>query len=273
MIGAVDIGGTKTLVAVFDHSGKIVEQEKFATSQNYNEFLQNLQSVVAKLATKDFSCAGVAVPGRLNRKTGHALGYGTLKWGPESVEADIEKILSCPVVIENDAKLAGLSEALALDTKTENVLYVTIGTGISCALITNGKINTALADSEGGQILIEFRGKMTQWEDVASGRAIVERFGKKATDINDEKTWKIISHDIAVGLMDLIAVIQPDIIIMGGGVNTNFQKYSTFVNEYLKKLETPLVPIPPIVQAKHPEEAVIYGCYELAKERYGRNSK
>ena len=47
MIGAVDIGGTKTLVAVFDDSGEIIEQEKFSTSQNYNEFLQNLQSVVA----------------------------------------------------------------------------------------------------------------------------------------------------------------------------------------------------------------------------------
>ncbi len=189
------------------------------------------------------------------------------------MEADIEKILNCPVVIENDAKLAGLSEALALDAKPENVLYVTIGTGISCALITDGKINAAMADSEGGLILVEFRDKMTQWEDVISGRAIVERFGKRATDINDERTWKIISRDIAVGLIDLIAVIQPDLIIMGGGVNTNFKKYIMPLKDVLKKFETPLVPIPPIIQAKHPEEAVIYGCYALAKERYGRTGK
>ncbi len=269
MIGAVDIGGTKTLIAAFNGKGEILEQRKFATPQNYEEFLHVLQENVAQLTTKDFLRAAVAVPGRLDRTTGIALGYGTLHWGRATIEADTEKILGCPVRIENDAKLAGLYEGRQLK-QYKDVLYVTIGTGISCALITNGNINDSLADSEGGQILVDYRGSMRQWEDVVSGRAIVERFQKRASDINDAHTWKIIAHDLGLGLIDLISVIQPDIIVMGGGVNTNFEKYIGHLEKELKKYETPLVPIPPIHCATKPEEAVIYGCYELAKDPYGR---
>jgi glucokinase len=265
MIGAVDIGGTKTLVAVFNDKGKIKEQKRFETSQNYRQFLADLADVVANFSTKDFQKFVVAVPGRLDRENGIALGYGTLKWSEEQIATDIEAITNCPVTIENDAKLAGLYEANNIKKGNSKVLYVTIGTGISCALITNGKIDHNLQDSEGGQVLVDYRGQMKQWEDVISGRAIVERFGQRASDIKDKATWKLIAHDLSLGLIDLISVIQPEVIIMGGGVNTNFKKYIDFLTADLKKYQTPLVPIPPIQSAKRPEEAVIYGCYVMAK--------
>ncbi len=210
----------------------------------------------------------MAVPGRLDRDKGLALGYGTLKWSEAPIEADVERLANCPIVIENDAKLAGLSEASLIKKEFKNVLYVTIGTGISSALITDGKINAALADSEGGQILVDYHGRMMQWEDISSGQAIVRRFGKKANEIDDATTWKLIAHDLSLGLIDLIAVIQPEVIVMGGGVNTNFEKYLPYLQKELKKYETPLVPLPPIRKAARPDEAVLYGCYELTKEKY-----
>lgn len=268
MIGAVDIGGTKTLVAAFTNDGKIVEQQRFETSQNYNQFLSDLRQTVNKLTTKDFKKAVVAIPARIDRANGIALGYGTLKWDKEFVEQDVEKLLNCPTQIENDAKLAGLYEARQLE-KYNEVLYVTVGTGISCALITNGNINPGLADSEGGQILVDYHGQMRQWEDVVSGRAIVQRFGKQASEINDAATWKIIAHDLCLGLIDLVSVIQPQIIVMGGGVSTNFKKFAPYLDAELKQYQTPLVPLPPIRPASNAEEAVIYGCFELAKARHG----
>lgn len=267
MIGAIDIGGTKTLVAVFNDKGKLTEQERFETSQNYEDFLKDLEVVVEKLTTKDFKVVVSAVPGRLDRENGVALGYGTLKWGAESIAQDIESLFKCPVWLENDAKLAGLYEANNIIKEFKKVLYITIGTGISCALITDGNINPALADSEGGQVLVDYQGQMKQWEDVVSGRAIVERFGKRASDIDDESTWKLIAHDLGLGIIDLVSVLQPEVIVMGGGVNTNFSKYSDHLTAELKKYETPLVPIPPIRKASKPEEAVIYGCYEMAKAK------
>jgi glucokinase len=69
--------------------------------------------------------------------------------------------------------------------------------------------------------------------------------------------------------VDLLAIIQPEVVIIGGGVGTHFDKYGKLLETELKKYQTPLVPIPPIRAAQRPEEAVIYGCYELVKETYG----
>ena len=44
---------------------------------------------------------------------------------------------------------------------------------------------------------MERHGKLETWEHFASGKAIVRRFGKRASDINDESTWRTIAHDFA----------------------------------------------------------------------------
>ncbi len=270
---AVDIGGTKTLVACFDGNGKLKNEVKFATPQDYETWLEYCKASLKELNCDDFQAGCVAVPGRLDRDKGVALGYGTLHWSEAPIQADVESLAHCPIVIENDAKLAGLFEAILIKNEFKNVLYVTIGTGISCALITDGKINSGMADSEGGQILINFKGQMKQWEDVSSGQAIVRRFGKKANEIDDAETWKLIAYELGLGLIDLIAVIQPEVIVMGGGVSTNFEKFLPYLQKELKKYETPLVPLPTMRKAIHTEEAVLYGCYEMIKIHYAHTHK
>ena len=267
MILAVDIGGTKTLLGSFSQSGEVTQKIKFETSKNYTDFLRNFEINYKQLVYQDFIRAVVAVPGRLDREHGRALGYGTMGWPTVSIEADLEAIVGCPVIIENDTKLAGLSEAILIIKEFKRVLYITISTGISDALIVNGVIDPAMQDSEGGQMWLEHKGKRVQWEDFASGSAIVKSYGKKASDIHDEQTWQKISADIAVGLINLIVTIQPEVIVMGGGVNTNFSVFVKILEKILKQYETPLTPIPPLRKAGRPEEAVIYGCYELAKQK------
>lgn len=268
-IAAIDIGGTKTLVAIFDSKGKIVEQQKFPTPQDYEQFVAELADVVAKLSTKSIRAFCVAAPGVLDRKNGKAITFGNLPWKNVSLVEDIEKIVRAPGVIENDAKLAGLSEATLLLNKYKRSIYVTISTGIGIAVIDNGTIDEDIGDRGGKAIILEHNGKLVPWESFASGKAIVERYGKRASEINDPNTWKAISRDLVIGFIDLIAVLEPEVIIVGGGVGTHLKKYKKFLLEQLKIYETPMMKIPPIVQAKHPEEAVIYGCYQLAKKHYG----
>ncbi|HLC92012.1 MAG TPA: ROK family protein [Candidatus Saccharimonadales bacterium] len=270
---AVDIGGTKTLLACFDDKGKLLDTIKFPTPTKYDDFLTDLKHYLQFIKIVNFQAAGVAVPGKLDRKHGRALAYGNLVWPVVPIEADVEKIVACPVVIENDSKLAGLSEALLIKKEFKNVLYITIGTGISSGLITNGIIDPAMQDSEGGQMWLDHKGKRMQWEDIVSGKAIVRRFGKRASQIEDQATWQRIADDIAQGLIQLIVVIQPEVIVLGGGVVTNFNEFIGLLQKSLKRYEMPLTPIPPIRKAQRPEEAVIYGAFELARQRFGHESK
>ncbi len=271
MFAAVDIGGTKTLLAVLDKEGGIIEQIKFPTPKIYDEFKTVLEESVAKLSTTDFHYLGIGVPGVLDRKNGIAVSCGNLGWKNEPVERDLERIFHCPAVMENDAKMAGLSEALNLGKAYGRVLYLTFSTGIGIALIDHGQIDINIGDRGGRGMLLEHKGKLQPWEVFASGKAIYEKYGKRASDINDEAIWKAIVRLFAAGMIDLIAVIEPDVIVIGGGVGTHFSKFGPLLIDYLKKFETPLMPIPPIVQAKHAEEAVIYGCYELAKQSYAKH--
>jgi len=265
----IDIGGTKTLVASLDDNGVIQESLKFPTPKKYDEFLKELAENVARLSTKEFLACGVGAPGKINRAQGVVVALGNLGWKNVPLQKDVRAVVRCPVAIENDANLAGLSEAM-LRPEHEKVLYVTVSTGIGTGFIVNRGIEPELADSEGGQMLLEHHGKLEAWEDFASGRAIFRRFGKRASEITDEKIWRIIAHDIALGLVDLIALMQPDVIVLGGGVGTHYDKFKNFLATELESFENPLLKLPVIEEAQRPELAVIYGCYDLAKKVYGK---
>ena len=269
MYVGVDIGGTKTLVAVLNENAEITEQHKFPTPQDYDEFLTALTNAVENLKTKEFSVGVVAVPGRLDRHAGVVMDLGNLPWHNQPIQADCENILHCPVVIENDAKLAGLSEAM-LNKDHSTVLYVTVSTGIGTAIVRNQQLDPSLLNSEGGHILLPFKGELKMWESFASGKAIFEHFGKKAVDIpaDDTEAWSYIARNLALGMYELIAVIEPDLIVIGGSIGTYFDRYGKLLEEELKRFSNPLVPIPRIIAAQRPELAVVYGCFDLAKQAF-----
>lgn len=265
----IDVGGTKTLLAVFSQSGEIHEKAKFPTPPQYEQFLTALDKILSPIKDKyqiKFCCCAAA--GYIDRKRGIATRFGNLAWHNAPLKDDIGRILGgIPVVVENDAKLAGLSEALLVRNKYNKVLYITIGTGIGDGIIINGMIDPNLADSEAGQMAIEHEGELYRWEDLASGRAIMNRYGKKAQDIEDPKIWAEYAAMLAKGVDILVAVLQPEVVIIGGGVGTHFKKFGTLLGDELKKLENHMVKMPPVIQAKRPEEAVIYGCYDFIKQQ------
>lgn len=254
-------------MAVFNADGKITKTIKFPTPAEYADFTKELASNVAKLSTKKFKSAGVAAPGLIDRKTGIVLAFGNLKWENTPIKQAAQDIIDCPVVIENDSKLAALSEAQLL-LQYSKVLYITISTGIGGGLIINGKLDPKFADIEVGQLLLEHEGKLTDWEDFASGRAYQKKFGKRVGDTADDDTeaWYWLARNIAIGLIDLVATLNPDVIVIGGGVGSHLEKFQDRLNEQLKIYENPLLRIPPIVKAQRAEDAVIYGCYQIARE-------
>lgn len=264
----IDIGGTKTLIACFSKDGTIKQTLRFPTPPDYQVFLHVLAQNVAILSTNIFSACCVAVPGSIDRTKGIAKAFGNLPWRNVHIAQDVTAIVGCTTIIENDANIAGLSEALLLP-KYERVLYLTISTGIGSGYIVNSTIDPSLANSEAGLMVIEYHDKLQRWQDFASGKAIFKRFGKRAEGITDERSWKIIAHAVSLGLIDVIATIQPQVIVFGGGVGNYFERLKPHLMQELQQYDTPMTPIPPLLKAKHPEEAVIYGCYDLLKTTHG----
>ncbi len=268
MLAAVDIGGTKTLVAVFDKDGRVAEKLKFLTPSNYNDFKGELAANVDKMSTKDFDRVIVAIPGKVNRLRGIGVAFGNEPWENVPIQADAEDVFQAPALIENDARLAALSEAILIKDKYHKALYITISTGIGAGLIIDGKIDPNFQDMEVGHIMLEHQGRIKKWEEFGSGQAFAKKFGKRVGDVPEDnaQAWYWFARNIAIGLIDLIATLTPEVIIFGGGAGAHLDRFQGRLEEELKLYETPLVTMPKLVVAKRPEEAVIYGCYEYAQQ-------
>jgi glucokinase len=268
----VDIGGTKTLLAVLNNDGEIVEKIKFLTPKKYELFVLELRHFLANLKHHDFKAAGVAAPGLIDRHNGRVIVLPNLpSWGRYvPIARDVERIAKCPVVIENDANLAALSEA-QLHPEIDKVLYVTVSTGIGTGVVYRRQLDPAMIDGEGGHIKLPYKGRLETWEKFASGKAIYNHLGKRVVDImpDDHKAWDYIVKNLSLGLFENIVVVQPDLVIIGGGVGAYLERFGEKLMEALKKYELPLVTIPPIIKARRPEEAVVFGCYDLAKQKFG----
>ncbi|MNH50478.1 putative fructokinase [compost metagenome] len=270
MLIAVDTGGTKTLVASFSAAGVLEESRKFPTPTDTSQYISQLASTIHSIAGPSaIDTIVIALPGIV--KNGVALWCNHLGWKNFDVRVALEKLFpNIPLLVENDANLAGLAEARSLSPVPGSSLYVTISTGIGTGMITGGVIDPGLRLSEGGRIMIEFDGLVREWESFASGSAIHATYNRFARDITDNSTWNQIADRISRGLLVLIPMIQPDIIIIGGSIGTYFERYNDQLAALLAEKLPAHISAPLCIQAAHPEEAVVYGCYYYALDSLTR---
>lgn len=266
----VDIGGTKTLVATLADDGQIIDSRRFASDPDYQKFLRDLGQNLAELQLDSNLRCCVGVSGLVDRQTGVAHALGNLPWTEVSIRDDVSRLLGGqPVIIENDARLAGLSEAQLLKDHYHNILFLTVSTGIGGALIQHGRIARALEDMEIGKMPLIHDGGYVQWEEFAGGRAIAKQFNKKAAELTDPADWQTIAEQLMPGIAIGCSIMQPDVIVIGGSVGKFTDKFSQPIMDFLAThLHANVRQPQAIVAAQRPDEAVIYGCYDLAKQSH-----
>jgi predicted NBD/HSP70 family sugar kinase len=271
MYVGIDIGGTKTLVAKLSDDGQITDSRRFPSNHNYGQFLRDLGANLKELQLDgDFRCCA-GVSGLLDRRAGTVHALGNLPWQDVAIRDDISGLIGGqPVIIENDSRLAGLSEAQLVKDTYNDILFLTVSTGIGGAFVQNGRIAKALQDTEMGKMPLWHGGEYVHWEEFAGGRGVVNRFHKQAIEITDPAEWREIGTNLAHGLGAVCSVLQPEVIILGGSVGKHADKYSGTILEFLARHLHPVVRQPEaILAAQRPDEAVIYGCYDLAKQIQG----
>lgn len=264
MIIAVDTGGTKTLVGRFTRRGGLQETIKFPTPKDQGDFLEKLHEAIRTIANDaQIECISIALPGRIRQ--GIMFKVGTVQWNNFDVRPSLQDAFSCPVIVENDANLAAIAEIRSLKHLPHIGMYVTVSTGIGTGLIIDGDLHQPLSESEGGQILLEHDGTFIEWEKFASGKAIFTKYGKFASEISNTRHWHEIAKNIARGLMVIAPLMRTEVIVIGGSIGTHFEHYGDYLQRLLQESLHP-DNVPLILQAKHPEEAVIYGCYHYAND-------
>ncbi|HVI68858.1 MAG TPA: ROK family protein [Magnetospirillaceae bacterium] len=262
MITAVDVGATKTLIAQFNDAGEPVNHLRFETPSIAADWIRLFNQHMTNL--KDVTSLAIGLPGQVSGDGSTVLYCGNLPWRDIPLKKMLSNTYTCPIYLENDAAMAGLSEINALPQLPRVGFYLTLGTGIGGAIIVDGKLISGLNRCEPGHMLLKHGATWKEWEDLASGKAIVAHYGKLAQDLHAAEEWQWLAENVAQGLMPVIATILPQTVVVGGGVGHYFGMFQGYLAEKLHRRLPDYLPVPTLLAAKRADEAVLYGCYHHA---------
>ena len=251
MILSIDIGGTAVKMGLVDHAGAIHARHEASVCFDYYQtpilttVIREAQAFLARESAQ-IEGIGVSATGQVDDRAGAVIGTnGKIPhYEGAQIKRDMEAAFGVPVFALNDANAAALGECFAGRAKgVQNVLMVTLGTGVGGGIVLGGKIfggTRGIAGELGHFTLYQDGprcpcGKRGCFESYAATTALVRR-AKEATgeaDMNgrivfsraadgDQAMLAVLSawiDDIAAGISGLVHIFNPQMVLIGGGVS------------------------------------------------------
>ncbi len=265
MIGiGVDIGGTKTKIAVIDRNRKILELQNIPTplSNGYEGFISEMCSIISKLVKKYKALKiGLAVAGDVDSYEGILRFAPNLcGWRDKKIKSDIEKVCEVEVMVENDANMAIWGAyVFELGKKYKNIAGFTLGTGVGGGIIIDGKLYKGLTTTAGefGHIVIKEGGLLCACgnkgclEAYCSTKRIcemavleIEGVDKNITpkDIYEmakdgnqkaKKIWFEYGRYLGYGIGNIAVSLNPEVVVIAGGISQASEFFMEGVRETL----------------------------------------
>ena len=213
---------------------------------------------VSGISAKEIAAVGVGLPGLVDNKTGMVIKTPNMPFNRTPFRELFQKEWDVPVYLGNDANCAAIGEYFAGAAKSSNnAVVVTIGTGLGGGLVVDGKLLTGFANAgmEVGHMIIHPNGMMCGcgqrgcWEQYGSATALIRLTRIEMERNKDTKLWEVCEFDkknitgrtafqaarlgdaaaqrvlaqylegLSIGLINLVNILQPEIICLGGGVS------------------------------------------------------
>jgi predicted NBD/HSP70 family sugar kinase len=217
-----DVGGTKTRIALSKNLKDIDEIFVFETKEKYKDFLKIVEKFRERKIIK--ACFGFA--GNFDKNKEKLVYAPNLKdYEGRNLKKDLERILKCKVILENDAVLAGLGEACLGAGKNYKIFsYLTFSSGIGGAKIVNHKVDKNVLGFEPGHslfLLSQEKGKtlIFELEDLIGGKSLENFLNKRLEEIQYKKFWREITKLYALFLVNVSLFWSTEVIIVGGGIS------------------------------------------------------
>ncbi|ENP8455232.1 ROK family protein [Photobacterium damselae] len=294
----VDLGGTKIECAVIDrNTEECVVRERIATEGQfgYEHVLNRIKELIDLCKEKSGitpARIGFGTPGTLDPKLGIMKNCNSTSLNGKPLDKDLERILGCDVVLANDANCFALAEAhfgaaKRLKPDAEVVFGIIMGTGVGSGIVVNGKVINGChgIGGEWGHNVIEpngrdcYCGKKGCLETVMSGKGL-EAYYQQLTGQNlplpeivakarlgDEDGIKTLSRMIetfGLAVSQIINTIDPDVIVVGGGVGNIDELYEQGPKAILAHLFNPELNTL-IVKPDLGDSAGVFGAAALVK--------
>jgi fructokinase len=271
----IDLGGTKIEGIVLDESGKEIFRKRIETQQEkgYRHILNRIKELSDGLPEHIKHrphTFGIGTPGAISPRTGLMKNSNTICLNDQPLKSDLEKQLGRKIEIQNDANCFAMAESLYGAGRGKKLVFgVIMGTGCGGGIVHKGEVivgRQAIA-GEWGHTSIDQNGPLCYCgqrgcvETFISGGGLEARY---AEQFRIKKSFREIEKDFCAGepqaiefmkvffrnfgraLANLIDVLDPDIVVLGGGVSNFAALYTEGVAQVAKQvfsdsLETPIV--------------------------------
>jgi len=270
----IDLGGTKVEGVVLDAEGRERFRERVPTDpSSYDAVLAGVEQLYRRMAGTAGGAAhtlGIGTPGATSPRTGLLRNSNTVCLNGMPVARDLRARLGRELAIQNDANCFALAEALHGAGRGKRVVFGGIlGTGCGGGIVIDGSVHRGLQaiGGEWGHMVIDPRGPRCYCghrgcvETFISGSGLenrhAERHGERQAAHHIVAAWRrgearaTATMDeffarFGVSLANLIAVLDPDIVVLGGGLSNVDELYTRGVEEVARgvfsdSLETPIV--------------------------------
>ena len=237
----IDIGGTTIKADLYDDFGTSLNQFKeIETIIDYdlgtNQILNQVCDLIGEYTLNhSIDGVGISTAGVVNANTGEIIyaGYTIPGYIGVNFTSEIEKRFGLYTFVENDVNCAALGELWKGQAKDKkNVVMVTIGTGIGGSIIVNGQIVNGFNYTAGEVGYIPVGN--SDWQSKASTTALIHLYQKKSlktnqtgrtffTDLSSgdkiaKETFEIFVENLTKGLLAISYLLNPEILILGGGI-------------------------------------------------------
>lgn len=241
MIG-VDVGGTKMNAALVHEDGRIEDPLTRKTKQgSQEEFLTDLEELIEELRDDRAAALGLGLPSTIDQRAGRVVSSVNIPLEDLDIRSRMAERFGLPVAIDNDANAAAIAEwKVGAGRGVDNLVMLTLGTGIGGGLILDGKPfrGATGAGAELGHLVLQYGGPECacggtgHFETVASGQAAdaaaKELLGGASTGAElvvaagggDEPAVEAlaqIGRRLGAGIASLINIFEPELVVIGGG--------------------------------------------------------
>jgi fructokinase len=280
----IDLGGTKIEGICLDDKQQVMQRKRTPTNQQngYQSILESVASLVSDLTqnVSDYT-VGICTPGAISKKTGLIKNSNTQCLIGMPLKEDLQKMLGKKVAMDNDANCFAMAEATMGAAVGYGVVFgVILGTGVGGGIVIDGKAHrgrTYIAGEWGHHTLHQngnrcYCGKLGCVETYISGPALEKRWteltGKAeplasiVQNLDSEKAqkWKLEFLDnFGTGLANVIDILDPDAIVLGGGVSNIDFLYTEGRDAIYGKVFSDLVDTP-ILKNKLGDSAGVFGA-------------
>ena len=287
----IDLGGTKIEGVLLDEQNNVLKRERVLTERDngYDAIVEKIVSVAETLIkTADVNGPiGICTPGAIDHSTGMLKNSNTVCLIGKPLKEDLEKDLGLPMLMENDANCFALAEATLGIAQEYNVVFgVILGTGCGAGIVINKNIHQGanhIAGEWGHHVLYPegrdcYCGNQGCAEAYISGTALEEEWKQltgefqQVTDIIDQQLyhahpeWKEnFMLNFGRALANVIDILDPDVIVIGGGLSKIDLLYSDGAASAYKETFSETV-VTPILKNKLGDSAGVFGAAMLVEK-------